>query len=322
MKAMVHDSYGPPEVLRLDDVAPPIPGDREVLVRVHAAGVNWADYSIVTGVPYMIRLGFGLRHPRGARVPGTDISGHIEAVGSKVTHFRPGEDVFGWCKGAFAEYVAVPEAQLVAKPAAISHEQAAAVPMAGMVALQAVRDVGDVQTGQRVLIVGASGGIGTMAVQIAKEMGAEVTGVCSTGNVELVQSIGADHVIDYTTHDFTETGEPYDLILDIADTHSLSERRRVLTPKGVLIPNSGEGGRLAGSLRRIIAARLLSPFVSQKLHPFLSMFKRGDLIALRELIESGQLVPVVGRTFPLAETAEALDLVGRRHSRGKTVITV
>ncbi len=321
MKAMVHDSYGPPEVLRLDDVAPPIPGDREVLVRVHAAGVNWADYSILTGVPYMIRLGFGLRRPKNG-IRGTDISGRVEAIGSKVTHFKEDEEVFGWCKGAFAEYVAAPEAQLVAKPAAISHEQAAAVPMAGMVALQAMRDVGDVQPGQRVLIVGASGGIGTMAVQIAKEMGAEVTGVCSTDNVELVQSIGADHIIDYTTHDFTEMGEQYDLILDIADTHSLSERRGVLTPSGVLIPNSGEGGPLAGSLGRIIAARLLSPFVSQKLHPFLSTFKREDLIALRELIESGQLDPVVGGTFPLADTADALDLVGRRHSRGKTVITV
>jgi NADPH:quinone reductase-like Zn-dependent oxidoreductase len=321
MKAMVHDSYGPPEILRLDDVAPPIPGDREVLVRVHAAGVNWADYSIVTGVPYMVRLGFGMRRPKNG-IRGTDVSGHVAAVGSKVTHFKEGEEVFGWCKHAFAEFVAVPEAHLVAKPAAISHEQAAGVPMAGMVALQALRDVGKVQPGQRVLIVGASGGIGTMAVQIAKEMGAEVTGVCSTDNVELVQSIGADHVIDYTKNDFTEMDERYDFILDIADTHSFSERRRVLEPNGVLIPNSGEGGRLAGSLGRIIAARLLSPFVSQKLHPFLSTFKREDLIALHELIEAGQLVPVVGATFPLTETAKALDLVGGRHSRGKTVITV
>lgn len=321
MKAMIQDEYGPPEVLRLDEVPQPDPGDDEVLVRVHAAGVNWADYSIVTGIPYMVRLGFGLRHPRNG-IRGTDVSGRIEAVGSKVTHFRGGEDVFGWCKGAFAEYVAVPESDLVAKPETITHEQAAAVPMAGMVALQALRDVADVQPGRRVLIVGASGGIGTMAVQIAKEMGADVTGVCSTDNVELVRSIGADHVIDYTTRDFTETDDRYHLILDIADTHSLSERRRVLEPNGVLVPNSGEGGRLVGSLGRIIGARLLSPFVSQKLHPFLSLSKRQDLIALHELIESGQLVPVVGSTFPLAETPEALELVGRRHSRGKTVITV
>jgi NADPH:quinone reductase-like Zn-dependent oxidoreductase len=321
MKATFHDEYGAPEVLRLQEVAQPTPGANEVLVRVRAAGVNWADYSILTGIPYMVRLGFGLRRPRHG-IRGTDVSGVVETVGSNASEFRPGDDVFGWCKGSFAEYVSVPEASLVAKPQGTSHEQAAAVPMAGMVALQALRDVGNVQAGQKVLVVGASGGIGSFAVQVGKALGAEVTGVCSTDNIELVKSIGADHVIDYTKQDFTELDGRYDFILDIADNHSLGARRRVLTPNGTLVPNSGEGNRLVGSLWRIVGARLLSPFVSQRLHPFLSLSKRDDLVTLKEMIESGQVTPVVGKTYPLVETAAALDYVGRRHSRGKTVITV
>lgn len=321
MKAVVHHEYGSPDVLGLEEVTQPTPGDSEVLVRVRAVGVNWADYSILTGVPYMVRLGFGLRHPRDG-IRGTDVSGVVERVGSEVVEFQPGDEVFGWGKGAFAEFVAIPEDHLVSKPPGIIHEQAAAVPMAGMVALQALRDIGRVTAGQKVLVVGASGGIGTFAVQIAKAMGAEVTGVCSTDNLDLVQSIGADHVIDYTKQDFTEQDERYDFILDIADNHSFSARRRVLTSNGVLVPNSGEGGRLVGSLGRILAARLLSPFVSQRLHPFLSLSKRDDLVALKELIEAGDVVPVVGRTYPLIEAAAALDYVGHRHSRGKTVVIV
>jgi len=322
MQAMVHERYGAPDVVHLEDVPRPVPTDNEVLIRVRAAGVNWADWSISRGVPYMVRLGFGLRRPRQG-VRGTDLSGVVAELGSGGGGgLGVGDEVFGWGKGTFAEYVSVPAGNLLRKAAEISFEQAAAVPMAGMTALQALRDVGNVQPGQRVLVVGASGGIGTFAVQIAKTMGAVVTGVCSTGNVSLVRSIGADHVIDYTKEDFTE-GEPrYDFILDIADTHSLSERRRVLAPKGTLVPNSGEGGRVGGSLGRIVAARMMSPFVSHKLRPFLSLPKREDLVALQGMIEAGQVKPVVGKTFPLLETADALRYVGERHAGGKTVITI
>jgi NADPH:quinone reductase-like Zn-dependent oxidoreductase len=321
VKAMVHHEYGPPDLLRLEEIEQPVPGEDDVLVRVRAVGLNWADYSVLTGIPYMVRLGFGLSRPRRG-IRGTDLSGEVEAVGKGVTGFRPGDEVFGWCKGALAEYVTVAEANLAMKPENITREQAAAVPMAAMVALQAMRDVAGVLPGQKVLIVGASGGIGTFAVQIAKSMGAEVTGVCSTANVGLVQSIGADHVIDYTERDFTELNERFDVILDIADRHSLSERRRVLKRGGVLIPNSGEGGRLAGSLRRIVAARLLSPFVPVRLHPFLSTYEQEDLVALKALIEAGEVEPVVGRAYPLVEAPAALDYVGKRHSRGKTVVTL
>jgi NADPH:quinone reductase-like Zn-dependent oxidoreductase len=321
VKAMVQEGYGPPEVLHLEDVQKPAPAESEVLVRVRAAGVNWADYSVLTGVPYMVRLGFGIRRPRAA-IRGTDVAGVIEAVGSQVTGFEVGDEVFGWCKGAFAEYVCVPEENLVIKPPEISFPQAAGVPMAGLVALQALRDVGRVQPGQKVLINGASGGIGSFAVQIAKAMGAEVTGVCSTSNVEFVASLGADRVIDYTENDFTEEDDVYDFILDIADKHSLAARRRVLASKGTLVPNSGEGGRLAGSLWRIVAARVISLFTSQNLHPFLSQYERGDLTALSEMIRAGDVEPVVGKTYPLVEAADALEYVGRRHARGKTVVTV
>ena len=321
MRAVVHHEYGTPDVLRLEEVAQPTPGKGEVLVRVRAVGLNWADYSILTGVPYMVRLGFGLPRPRQG-IRGTDVSGAVETVGAGVSGLHPGDEVFGWCKGALAEYVAVPAKNLRAKPGNITHEQAAAVPMAGLVALQAMRDVGKVQSGQQVLIVGASGGIGTFAVQIAKSIGADVTGVCSGGNVDLVRSIGADRVLDYQEQDFTELDERFDVILDIADQHSLSARRGVLKRGGVLIPNSGEGGRLFGSLGRIIAARLLSPFMSVTLHPFLSTYNLDDLDALADLIEAEVVVPVVGRTYPLDETPAALDLVGRRHSRGKTVVTL
>ncbi len=321
MKAIVHTDYGSPELLHLQEVERPQPAEDEALVRVRAAGVNWADYSITTGMPYMVRLGFGVPRPRQG-IRGTDVAGVVQAVGTRVSGLRAGDEVFGWCKGSFAEYVAAPQANLVIRPARITFEQAAAVPMAGMVALQALRDVGDVQPGEKVLVVGASGGIGTFAVQIAKAVGAEVTGVCSTDNVDLVRSIGADQVIDYTEEDFTEGDERYHFILDIADTASLSARRRVLEPDGVLVPNSGEGGRIGGSLMRIVGARLLSPFVAQKLHPFLSTYKREDLIALRELIEAGDVTPVVGRVFPLAEAAAAVAYVGHRHARGKTVVSV
>lgn len=322
MKAMVQDEYGPPgDVCRLEDVEVPAIKDDAVLVRVRAAAVNWADWSMTRGLPYMMRMGYGLRKPRG-RVRGTDVAGTVQAVGRNVAKLRPGDEVFGWCQAAFAEYVGAKEDHFVPKPADITFEQAAGVPLAGCVALQAVRDVGKVEPGQKVLVNGASGGIGTFTVQIAKAFGAEVTGVCSTGNLDLVLSIGADRVIDYTQEDFTQGEERYDLILDIADKHSFSARRRVLTPKGTLIPNSGEGGNWIASLGRIVKARLLSPFVSQKLHPFLSLTKHKDLVVLAEMVESGKVTPVVGRTFPLLETGEAIAYCGAGHGRGKTVISV
>lgn len=323
MKALVQHEYGPPAAMRLEERVRPVPGDDEVLVRVRAAGVNWADYSITTGIPFMVRLGFGLTRPRNsAAVRGTDVSGEVVEIGPAVTSTRVGDDVFGWCRGAFAEFASVPATDLVPKPENITHEQAAAVPMAGIVALQALRDVGEVGAGDRVLVIGASGGIGTFAVQIAKTMGAQVTGVCSTPNVDLVRSIGADRVVDYLVEDVFETDERYEFILDIADNRSLSDRRRLLKPDGVLVPNSGEGGRMVGSLGRIVGARLLSPFVSQKLHPFLSMPQRDDLLELKRLIEDDRIIPIVGRTYPLADAAAAVEDVGRRHSRGKTVVTI
>ena len=321
MQAMVQSGYGSPDqVLRLQDIDRPVVGDDQVLVRVRAAAVNWADWALVRGLPYMLRLGYGLRKPRDG-VRGTDVAGQVDAVGAKVTRFRPGDEVLGWCKRALAEYSCAGEKDFVPKPAGLTFEQAAAVPMAGTVALQALRDVGKLQRGQKVLVNGASGGIGTFAVQIAKAFGAKVTGVCSTGNLDLVRSIGADEVIDYTEEDFTARGERYDLILDMADKHSLSERRRALTPKGTLIPNSGEGGRWVGSLGRIIKARLLSPFVGERLRPFLSLAKHADLVALCELIESGRLTPVVGTTYPLSEAPAALNEIGGGHARGRVVVT-
>ncbi len=322
MKAMAQQEYGlPAEVIRPVELDRPVPGKGEVLVSVRAAGVNWADWSLSTGVPWMVRLGYGLRRPR-TGVRGSDVAGVVEQVGDDVEHLQVGDEVFGWCEGAFAEYARVPAEHLVPKPASTSFEQAAAVPMAGMVALQALRDVADVRAGQTVLVNGASGGIGTFAVQIANALGAEVTGVCSTGNVDLVRSLGPAHVIDYTETDFTDGDQRYDCILDIADNRSLAARRRVLAPEGTLIPNSGEGGRLVGSLGRIIAARVLSVFVKQSLHPFLSLPKRDDLVALAELIDSGRVTPVVGATFALADVAAALEYVGHRHAQGKTVITI
>jgi NADPH:quinone reductase-like Zn-dependent oxidoreductase len=320
MKAIVQQRYGEPsEVLHVMEVA--VPSD-DVVVSVRAAGVNWADYSITTGVPYMVRLGFGLRRPRPAkRVRGTDVAGVVEKLAPGVQGLAVGEEVFGWCNGAFAEYASASVGNLVRKPAGIGFDQAATVPMAGMVALQALRDVGHVEVGQKVLVNGASGGIGMFTVQIAKAMGAEVTGVCGPKNVDFVSSIGADHVIDYTKSDFTKGEETYDFILDIADNRSFGERRRVLVPGGTLVPNSGEGGRFAGSLGRIVAARVLSLFIGENLHPFLSLPKHDDLVTLGEMIESGDVTPSVGRTFPLVEAAEAVAYVGERHARGKTIVT-
>jgi NADPH:quinone reductase-like Zn-dependent oxidoreductase len=322
MKAAVQHEYGSPEdVITLEDVAVPTLQDDEVLVRVHAAGANWADWSLTRGMPYIMRLGYGLRRPRQG-IRGSDVAGTVEEIGKKVTQHRLGDEVFGWCTGAFAEYVSVSENSLVPKPLGITFEQAAGVPMAGCVALQALRDIGKARPGDKVLVNGASGGIGSFAVQIAKSFGAEVTGVCSTPNLDFVRSLGADRVIDYTKEDFTQGAERYDLILDMADQRSLADRRRVLTRKGTLIPNSGEGGRWVGSIGRISRARVVSPFVSQKLRPFLSLAKRQDLSVLGRLIEAGDVTPVVHRTYPLSDAGAAIRVAGSGHARGKVIVTV
>ena len=323
MKAIVQDTYGSPEVLELRDIDKPAVGDDEVLVRVRAAAVNPADWAIMGGLPYIARPVYGgLRKPKN-RVRGTDVAGEVEAVGTSVTRFRPGDAVFGWCTGAFAEYASVADDALEPMPANLTFEQAAAAPLAGFVALQALRDKGKVRAGQKILVNGASGGIGTFAVQIAKSFGADVTGVCSTRNVDLVRSIGADHVIDYTREDFTQTGQRYDLILDNVGNHSLSDLRRALTPAGTLVPNSGGfDNRWFASLGRVVSALVVSPFVSQTLRPFVMSPKHADLVVLKDLMEAGKVTPVIDRTYPLSEVPQALGYVGGGHARGKVVITV
>ncbi len=324
MKAIVQDTYGSVDVLQLRDIATPTIGEHDVLVRVRAAAVNPADWAIMGGLPYIARPApmYGLRTPKNP-VRGTDVAGRVEAVGSAVTRFRPGDEVFGWCRGAFAEHAAASEDGLAIKPADLTFEQAAAIPMAGSVALQALRDHGQVQAGQKVLINGASGGIGTFAVQIAKSLGAEVTGVCGTSNVEMVRSIGADHVIDYTTDDFTKNGERYDFILDNISNLSLSDLRRALTPTGMVVPNGGQfQHRWLSSAGRLIKAMVSFRFVSQRLGRFVVAQRHDDLLALIALIEGGKVIPVIDRTYPLSETAAAMDYVGTGHARGKVVISV
>jgi NADPH:quinone reductase-like Zn-dependent oxidoreductase len=321
MKAIVHSRYGAPDVLELKDIDKPVINDDAVLVRVHAAAVGKGDWLTVRGLPYIARLRYGLPKPKHP-VPGFDVAGRIAAVGSNVTQLQPDDEVFGWCNGSFAEYASVPEGQLVLKPANLTLEQAAAVPISGFAALQALRDTGGVQPGQTVVIIGASGGVGSFAVQLAKAFGAEVTGVCSTKSVELVRSIGADHVIDYTQEDFTRSGQRYDLILEMAGNRSLSDLRRALSPKGTLVLVGGSGGRWFMGTGRTLRAVLVSPFVGQRLRSFFSKPKRTDLVVLKELIEAGKVTPVIDRTFPLSETPEAVRYVGERSTQGKTVITV
>jgi NADPH:quinone reductase-like Zn-dependent oxidoreductase len=325
MKAIIQDSYGSPDVLEFKDIDKPEIGDDQVLVRVRAAGVNPGDWAIMSGLPYIARPVYGLRKPKNA-VRGTDVAGTVEAVGTGVRRLQPGDEVFGWCGelgGAFAEYASVSEDALAPKPANLSFEQAAAVPMAGLVALQALRDHGNIRAGQKVLINGASGGVGTFAVQIAKALGAEVTGVCSTRNVELVRSIGVDHVIDYTREDFTRSEQRYDFILDNVANHSLSDLRGALTPTGALVPNGGgfDNHWFAGG-GRVISAHVLNRFVSHNLRPFLVSAKLEDLVALKDLIEAGKVTPVIDRTYPLGETPEAIGHVGGGHARGKIAVTV
>jgi len=320
---MVQETYGSPDVVHLRDVDKPVVGDDEVLVRVRAASVNPPDWVGVTGVPYVARLTYGLRRPRNG-VRGSDVAGTVAAVGKNVTRLRIGDEIFGVGVGTFAEYAVAPEEHLVPKPANITFEQAAAVPMSGLTALQALRDVGKVQPGQKVLIVGAGGGIGTFAVQIARSLGAEVTGVCSTTKVDLVRSLGADHVIDYTQADFTEGAERYDLVFDNVLDHSLSRLVRALKPKGMLVPNGGQFYKrgFASMGVMFIKAPLLSLVVSQRVRHFLEAPKQEDLLALKELLESGKVTPVVDRTYPLSQAAEAIRYFGEGHARGKVAITV
>ena len=324
MKAIVQDEYGSPDaVLELKDIDEPVVKDDEALVRVHAAAVHVSDWVFVRGVPYVTRAMIGLLRPKNS-VPGEDIAGKVEAVGKKVRQLRPGDEVFGWCKGAFAEYACAGEDNFVPKPANLTFEQAAAVGVSAVTALQALRDQGKVQSGQRVLINGASGGVGPFAVQIAKAFGADVTAVCSTRNVDMVRSIGADQVIDYTQEDFTESGQRYDFILDNVANHSLSDLRRMLTPKGILQPNGGghSSNRLIGPMASVIKANILSLFARQQGRTFIAARNKEDLQFLKKLIEAGKITPVIDRTYLLSETPEAVGYVGEGHARGKVVITV
>lgn len=323
MKAVVQDTYGDPGVLQLVDIDKPTVGDGEVLIRVHSAAVHPGDWLLMTGRPLLFRPMFGLRRPR-KRVPGFDVAGTVEAVGSTAGEFEPGDEVFGEATdGSCAEYVSVSEESVASKPANLTLDQAAVVPVSGTAALRGLRDFGKLQADQHVLINGASGGIGTFAVQIAKALGAEVTGVCGPDNVDLVRSIGADHVIDYTEHNFTEDHARYDLILDNIANHSLADCRRALVSDGVLLTNNGtSGNRWIGPLGRMVAAATLSPFVSKQGRPFYAPVRKQDLIDLEELIEAGKVTPVIGRTFPMAETADAMAHVGRGHAQGKVLITV
>lgn len=322
MRAAVQHRYGPPSVLESSEVAIPSPGRGEVLVRVGAAAVHPGDSFVMTGVPYVVRLVFGLRRPRHG-IPGRDLAGVVAAVGKDVTALRPGDEVFGWSTaGTLAEYACVPADHLVSVPASVSVVDAAAVPTSALTALQALRKIANVQPRQTVLVTGASGGVGSFAVQIAKAFGAEVTGICSTRNVELVRSLGADHVVDYTRIDFTRAGKRYDVILDNVEAQPLAAVRRALTPAGTLIPNSGHGGRWFGPLGRIVKALVLSGFTRQRLRPFTSVEKREDLLTLADLLTTGQVTPVIDRTYPLDEAADALRYVAAGHTRGKVVITV
>ena len=321
MKAIIQTRYGSPDVLRLAEVDKPVPKENEVLVRVRAAAVNIGDWHLMRAVPYVIRLGLGLRKPR-HETPGRDIAGDVEAVGSNVKDFRPGDQVFGWGTGAFAEYVCASERNLLPKPANLTLEQSAAVGDSAFTALAAVRDQGRVQPGQRVLINGASGGVGTFAVQIAKALGANVTAVCGTGNVEMVQSIGADQVIDYEKQDFAPAEDRYDVMLDLVGNRPLSECRDVLVPRGTyVIVGVRDAGRWLG-LGRQVKALLLSPFVRQRMRVFVVKHTREDLAVLKNLVEAERVSPVIDRRYRLSEASDALRYQGEGHPSGKVVITL
>jgi NADPH:quinone reductase-like Zn-dependent oxidoreductase len=322
MKAAVYGRYGPPEVVQIKDVEKPAPGDNEVLIKVRAASVNPLDWHFMRGTPYILRIQAGLRKPKDTRL-GVDVAGQVEAVGRNVTQFRPGDQVFGSCRGAFAEYVCTSESALVLKPGNVTFEQAASVPVAAFTALQGLRNRGQIQPGQKVLINGAAGGVGTFAVQLAKSFGADVTGVCSTRNVEMVRSIGADHVVDYTQEDFTKSGQRYDLFFDCMGNHSLSACRDVLTSKGIYLAVGGPSGRwMIGPLTRAITAPVLSRFVGQKLFMVLARPNQKDLTVVRDLMEAGRATPVIDKRYRLSEVPDAIRYLEEGHARGKVVITL
>jgi NADPH:quinone reductase-like Zn-dependent oxidoreductase len=332
MKAITQDRYGSADVLALADIDRPVVGDDDVLIRVRAAGVGPDVWHLMTGRPYFVRLmGVGLRKPK-ARIVGRDVAGSVEAVGKDVSQFQPGDEVYGTCRGAFAEYACAGagsergvggDGVLALKPANLTFEQAAGVPTSACSALQGLRDAGGVQAGQSVLVVGASGGVGTFAVQLAKGFEAHVTGVCSTPKVGLVRSIGADHVIDYTREDFAGGARRYDLILDTAGRRSLSHLRRALTPRGTLVIVGGEGGgRWTGGFERQLLAVVLSPFLRQRLRALTAVERREDLLFLKDLIEAGRLTPVINKTYPLGEAPKALADADEGHGRGKNIVTV
>jgi len=323
MKAIVYHKYGSPDVLHLEEVEKPTPRDNEVLIKVHAASVNYSDWAFVRGKPFLVRLiGSGLLKPKNT-ILGKDIAGRVEAIGRNIKQFQPGDEIYGDLSecgfGAFAEYVSVPENALALKPANLSFEEAAAVPEAAVVALQGLRDKGQIQAGQMVLINGASGGIGTFAVQIAKSFGAEVTGVCSTWNVDMVRSIGADHIIDYTQEDFTKNGQRYDLIIAAAGYRSIFDYKRALSPEGIYVVTGG-------SMVQIFQPMLLGPWISltgnKKMVNLSNRPNQKDLVIMKELLEAGKVVPVIDRRYSLSEVAEALRYYGDGHAQGKVVITL
>jgi NADPH:quinone reductase-like Zn-dependent oxidoreductase len=323
MQAIVRTGYGSPDVLQLQAVEKPVPKDGEVLVRVHAASVNALDWHFMRGTPFPIRIGGnGLRKPKDRRL-GVDLAGRVEAVGSNVTRFQPGDEVFGNGAGAFAEYACAPDNRLVLKPANLSFEQAAAVPVAAITALQGLRDKGQIQPGQQVLIQGASGGVGTFAMQIAKSFGADVTAVCSAQNVATARSIGADHVIDYTQADFTENGQRYDLILAVNGYHPILAYRRALRPAGIYVM---VGASTAHLMQALLQAMLLGPVISrtgrQRVANFIAKLNQKDLVFMQALLAAGKVVPVIDRCYPLHETAEAIRYLEVGHARGKVVIAV
>jgi len=323
MKAIVYTKYGPPDVLQLKEIEKPTPSDDEVLVEIQAASVNAYDWHFLSADIFLIRLmGGGLLKPKNTRL-GADIAGRVEAVGRNIKQFQPGDEVFGdigaFGNGGFAEYVSVPEKALTLKPANLSFEEAAAVPMAALTALQGLRDAGQIQPGQKVLINGASGGVGTFAIQIAKSFGAEVTAVCSTRNLDQARSIGADHVIDYTKEDFTKSGQHYDLILAANGYHPLSAYKRALTPKGIYVM---AGGSMAQIFQAMLMGRWMSEKGGKKMGGVTARINQKDLALLKELLEAGKVVPVIDRRYPLREAAEALQYLGAGHARGKVVITM
>ncbi len=322
MRAIIQDRYGSADVLQLRDIDQPEPGDDEVLVRVHAAGLDRGVWHLMTGLPYLVRLGFGLRAPK-YPVPGLDVAGRVEALGKNVSQFRVGQEVFGICNGSFAEFACVSADKLAPKPTCLSFEQAAATPISGGTALQGLRDKGQLAAGQSVLVTGASGGVGTFAVQIARALGAEVSGVCSGSKRDMVRSIGAKHVFDYTREDFTQAAVRYDVILDIAGNRSLTSLRRILAPRGVLVIVGGEeGGRWMGGTDRQLRALAWSPFLRQRLRPFIAAESSKHVRALGELIEAGDVTPVIDRVYPLSEVPDALRYLIEGRARGKIVISV